>query len=437
MKTKSIRRLLVASAIGTTVEWYDLFLFATASALVFNKIFFPTFDPLVGILLSFGTFASAYIARILGAIVFGHFGDRIGRKSMLLISLGIMGAATFAIGLLPSYAAIGVWAPSLLLALRLAQGFALGGEWGGAVLMAVEHAPENKRGFFGSWVQVGVPAGTLLANIAFLACAYFLSAEDLVSWGWRLPFLASAILIYVGYVIRMTVDETPEFAEVRAQAAHSKLPFADLLRFHWREVVLGAIFTMSGGVAFNLIVTFGLAYGTQTLGYSRPFMLTLAMAACALCVVVIPLFGKLSDQVGRKPVLAAGIILQALVAFPMFWLLESGATHLALLGMLLMGIAFAANYAPNATYLAEFFKANVRYSGLSVTYMLAGLLGSAITPFVTTALLTATGKGSSVAWYMIISAVVSLIALIFLRETKGASSTGLESSRRAAKASAR
>ncbi|MDX3809139.1 MFS transporter [Bosea thiooxidans] len=214
------------------------------------------------------------------------------------------------------------------------------------------------------------------------------------------------------------MDETPEFAEVRQKAAHSKLPLADLLRFHWKEVVLGAVFTMSGGVAFNLIVTFGLAYGTQTLGYTRAFMLALAMAACALCVVVIPLFGKLSDRIGRKPVLAAGIVLQAVFAFPMFWLLESGATHLAFLGMMLMGLAFAANYAPNATYLAEFFKTNVRYSGLSVTYMLAGLLGSAITPFVTTALLTATGKGSSVAWYMILSAIASLTALFFLKETK-------------------
>jgi MFS family permease len=401
MKSRSVTKLLIASMIGTTIEWYDLFLFATASALVFNKIFFPTFDPLVGTLLAFGAFASAYFARILGAMVFGHFGDRIGRKSMLLLSLGLMGVATFVIGLLPGYQSIGVWAPVLLLIARLMQGFALGGEWGGAVLMAVEHAPDSRRGFYGSWVQVGVPLGTLVANIVFLVCANSMSTDDLLAWGWRIPFLLSAILVYVGYVIRTSVDETPEFAAVRSRAAQVKLPFVDMLKYHWKEVILGATLTMSGGVAFNLIVTFGLAYGTQTLGFSRSTVLALAMAACLLCTLLVPVFGKLCDSIGRKPVMAAGIVAEGIFAFPMFRLMDSRSVVLALLGFLLM---------------AEFFKTNLRYSGLSVTYMLAGVISSAVSPFVTTALLEATGKGSSVAWYMIICSAVSLVALLFLRE---------------------
>ncbi|MBU9445237.1 MHS family MFS transporter [Burkholderia aenigmatica] len=415
MKERSIRKLIVASAIGTTIEWYDLFLFATASALVFNRIFFPTFEPLVGTLLAFGTFASAYFARIVGAMVFGHFGDRLGRKSMLMWSLGLMGVATFFIGLLPDFRSIGLAAPILLLGARLVQGFALGGEWGGAVLMAVEHAPPGKRGFYGSWVQVGVPLGTLIANIVFLICANAMSTEALLAWGWRIPFLLSAVLVYVGYLIRVNVDETPEFATIRIHAAQARLPFVDMLKFHWVEVILGALLTMSGGVAFNLIVTFGLAYGTQTLGFSRSMMLTFAMAACALCTLLVPVFGRIGDAIGHRRVLAFGIVAEGLFAFPMFWLMDVKSIPFTLVGFLTMAVAFAANYAPNATYLAGLFKANVRYSGLSVTYMLAGLISSAASPFVTTALLNATGKSSSVAWYMIICSTASVTALMLLK----------------------
>ncbi|MBN3760657.1 MFS transporter [Burkholderia sp. Ac-20365] len=412
-----MKKIAVASVIGTTVEWYDLFVFATASALVFNKVFFPGFVPLIGTLLAFGTFASAYLARIVGAALFGHFGDRLGRKSMLLVSLVLMGCATFCIGLLPNYAAIGIWAPVLLLTLRIIQGLALGGEWGGAVLMAVEHAPAGKRGLYGSWVQIGVPAGTLIANLAFLFTSTALSAESLLSWGWRVPFLASALLVGVGLYIRLNTSETPTFRKVKDAAAQVKLPIADVLTKHWKQVVLGGVATMSTGTSFNLIVAFGLTYGTQTLGFSRNAMLSIALIACALCIVMLPLFGTLSDRIGRKPVIIGGIVAEALFAFPLFWLLDTREFSFALLGYVLMMTAFAANYGPIATFLAELFGTEVRYSGLSVSYMLSGLLGSAATPIVTTALLSATGHGSSIAWYMIGSALVSAIALVLLTET--------------------
>lgn len=413
----SMKRIAAASVIGTTVEWYDLFVFGTASALVFNKVFFPNFVPLIGTLLAFGTFASAYLARMVGAALFGHYGDRLGRKSMLLVSLLTMGIATFCIGLLPSYASIGIWAPIMLLTLRIVQGLALGGEWGGAVLMAVEHAPDGKRGLYGSWVQIGVPAGTLIANLVFLLSNAVLSSKALLAWGWRTPFLASALLVAVGLYVRMNTAETPSFRKVKEAAAQVKVPLAEVLTKHWRLVLLGGLATMSTGTSFNLIVAFGLTYGTQTLGFSNNAMLSIVLISCALCIVTLPAFGRLSDMVGRKPVIIGGIIAEALLAFPLFWLLDTSKFVFVLLGYLLMMTAFAANYGPIATFLAELFGTQVRYSGLSVSYMLSGLFGSAATPIITTALLAATGRGSSVAWYMVGSAIISTVALLLLAET--------------------
>ena len=412
-----MRKIAVASVIGTTVEWYDLFVFATASALVFNKIFFPNFDPLVGTLLAFGTFAAAYVARIIGAALFGHFGDRLGRKSMLLLSLVTMGAATFAIGLLPNYEAIGVAAPILLLTLRIIQGLALGGEWGGAVLMVVEHAPAKRRGFYGSLVQVGVPGGTLIANLVFLIIAESMPEEMLLDWGWRIPFLASAFLVAIGLYIRITLEETPSFLAVKDASARAKIPFAELMRKYWKHVLLGGLATLSTGTSFNIMVAFGLTYGKQHLGFSNDTMLFAVLIACASGLILIPAFGALSDRIGRKRVILGGITAEAVVAFPMFWLMDTKSVVMVFCAYLLMMAAFCANYGPIATFLAELFGARVRYSGLSISYMLSGLLGSAATPAVTTALLNATGSGSSVAWYMIGSAAVSGVALLLLRNS--------------------
>jgi metabolite-proton symporter len=413
----NMRKIATASVIGTTVEWYDLFIFATASALVFNKVFFPDVDPLIGTLLSFGTFASAYLARIVGAAIFGHYGDKLGRKSMLLISLLMMGAATFGIGLLPNYDSIGIWAPVLLLTLRLIQGLALGGEWGGAVLMTVEHSPADRRGMYGSLVQVGVPLGTLLANLTFLIISASMSNEALLSWGWRIPFLASILLVAVGIYIRLNTTETPSFQKVQKTEEAVSMPFVELMKSSWKTVILAAVATMSTGASFNLLVAFGLSYGTQTLDYTRNEMLAMTLIASAACIFMLPLFGRLSDRIGRRPVIIGGIIAEAVLAFPMFWLLDTQVFVLGLLGYLLMMTAFAANYGPIATFLAELFGTKVRYSGLSVSYMLSGVLGSAATPIVTTWLLAMTGHGSSVAWYMVIWALLSVLALVLLTET--------------------
>ncbi|MEV2231847.1 MFS transporter [Streptomyces phaeochromogenes] len=413
-----MRRISLASMVGTTVEWYDLFLFGTASALVFGKVFFPEFDGAVGTILSFLTFASAYLARMVGAVLFGHFGDRLGRKSMLLISLTAMGVATFCIGLVPGYDTLGVAAPLLLLGLRVVQGLALGGEWGGAVLMTVEHAPEHRRGFFGSMVQIGVPIGTLLANGAFLVVASTTSSEALYSWGWRIPFLASAILVGIGFYIRLHIEETPSFQAVRQEGAKARIPFFALMARYWRQVLLGGVATLSTGSTFTLMVASGVSYGTNDLGHSKNLMLWAVMVSCAVAFVAIPYFGRLSDRVGRKPVIYAGIAAEAVLAFPFFWLLDTGSAPLVFVAYTLMMIAFSANYGPIATFLAELFGTRVRYSGLSVSYMLSGLLGSAATPAVTAWLLTATGSSSSIAWYVLGAATVSLLALLLLAETR-------------------
>lgn len=413
-----MRQIALASVIGTTVEWYDLFVFGTASALVFNKIFFPSFDPIVGTMLAFGTFASAYIARMVGAIIFGHFGDRLGRKSMLLVSLLTMGAATFAIGLLPDYNSIGIMAPLLLLSLRVIQGLALGGEWGGAVLMTVEHAPPARRGFYGSLVQVGVPAGTLIANVAFLIVASTVSTEALYSWGWRIPFLASVLLVTVGIYIRLHIEETPSFQAVKTAGAKAKMPFAALMAKYWKQVVLGGVATLSTGSTFTLLVASGVSYGKKELGHSESLMLWVVLASCILGLFLIPFFGKLSDKYGRKPIIFAGVAAEAALAFPMFWLMDTKSVALLFVAYLAMMTAFCANYGPIATFLAELFGSKVRYSGLSVAYMLSGLLGSAATPFVTTWLLGMTGQSSSIAWYIMAAAGLSLVALFLLTETR-------------------
>ncbi|MGO2139718.1 MAG: MFS transporter [Leucobacter sp.] len=411
-----MRKIATASVIGTTVEWYDLFLFGTASALVFNQVFFPDLPPAVGTILSFLTFAAAYVARTVGAILFGHFGDRLGRKSMLLVSLLTMGAATLAIGLVPDYNTIGIAAPFILLTLRIIQGLALGGEWGGAVLMTVEHAPENKRGWYGSLVQVGVPFGTLLANVAFLIVTASVSQEALISWGWRVPFIASILLVAVGIYIRLNIEETPSFQQVREQGAKAKLPFAYLMKHYWKQVVLGGIATLSTGSTFTLMVASGMNYGTSEKGFSANMMLWVVLVACILGLFLIPFFGKLSDKYGRKPIIAAGIAAEALLAFPFFWLINTGNTGAVFLAYGLMMVAFSANYGPIATFLAELFGSKVRYSGLSIAYMLSGLLGSAITPAVTVWLLDITGQSDSIAWYIAAAAALSFVALFLLND---------------------
>jgi metabolite-proton symporter len=405
-----------ASAVGTTVEWYDFFIYGTAAGLVFNKLFFPQFDSLVGTLLAFATFSAAFVARPIGGVLFGHFGDRIGRKSMLVLTLSIMGATTFAVGVLPSHATIGVAAPIILVSLRFVQGLSLGGEYGGAVLMAVEHAPARRRGYYGSWVQMGVPAGLMLGNAVFLAFGA-MSTESFLQWGWRIPFLIGGVFVLFGLVVRLKLGESPDFEQIKEGADVVKLPIAVVLRKYPRQVLLTAGAYLAIGVTFYITTVFGLSYGAQELGFSRNSMLSFVLVAMALTFVALPLFGILSDHIGRRPVFIGGVVAMGAMVFPWFWLLNSGSYVLAMIGYILACLAFAASFGPLAAFFAEAFETRIRYSGISFGYTLGTLASSALAPIIATWLLNRTGGFAAVAWYMLAMIVISLFCTLALSET--------------------
>ena len=416
MTSNPIRLVALASLVGTTIEWYDFFLYGTAAALVFNQLFFPTFDPLVGTLASFGTYAVGFIARPIGGIVIGHYGDRIGRKSMLVLTLVVMGVATFLIGLLPTYRQIGPWAAVALVVLRLAQGFGVGGEWGGAVLMAIEHAPAGRRGFYGSWPQIGVPAGLLLSTIVFALFAR-LPADQFLTWGWRVPFLVSIAIVAVGLVIRLRILETPAFARLKATRSEARQPILEVLRRYPRQVLLaaGARFAENGG--FYIYSVFMLVYATQHVHIDRSVALNGIMIAAACELPIIPLYGALSDRVGRRPVYLFGAIATAVLAYPLFWLFDTGSTVLVWLALLLVFLlSHAAMYAPQAAFLAELFGTRVRYSGASLGAQLSSVVAGGLSPFIATALLAQFGR-SALALYLIFMAVVTIIAVVAAAET--------------------
>ena len=322
-KPVSIRMVALASFAGTTIEWYDFFLYGTAAALVFNKVFFPTFAPLAGTLAAYGTYAVGFVARPLGGVVIGHFGDRIGRKSMLVLTLVMMGAATFLIGLLPTFNQIGLWAAVALVALRIVQGFGVGGEWGGAVLMAVEHAPPGSRGFYGSWPQIGVPAGLLLATGAF-SLVSLLPQDQFLSWGWRVPFLLSIVLVGVGLFIRLRILETPAFARMKETGREARMPILEVLRHYPKQVLLAMGARVAENGSFYIYSVFSLTYATQYVGINRSVVLNAILLASACDAVAIPLYGALSDRIGRRPVYLFGATMTAVLAFPFFWLIGTG-----------------------------------------------------------------------------------------------------------------
>ncbi len=413
----SIKKVAFASMIGTTVEWYDFFLYGTAAALVFNQLFFPSYEPLTGTLLAFGTYAVGFFARPVGGIVAGHYGDKIGRKAMLVLTLLIMGLATFAIGLLPTYQSIGIWAPILLLAMRLLQGFGIGGEWGGAVLMAVEHSPPNRRGFYGSWPQIGVPAGLLSANLVFLLVNQSMSEEAWLAWGWRIPFLLSIILIGVGLFIRLRISETPAFEQVRESQTEAGMPIVDVVRTYPKQVLQAMGMRIAENGAFYVFSIFVLTYVTTALGLGSSTAQTGVLIAAAIGLASLPFWGWLSDRVGRRPVYLFGAVFSLLFAFPFFWLMNTESTLLIWLAIILsLVLGHDAMYGPQAAYFCEMFSTRVRYSGASLGYQLASVLAGGLSPLIATALLGYYGY-PAVAWYLAGMALITIIAVVTAAET--------------------
>jgi MHS family shikimate/dehydroshikimate transporter-like MFS transporter len=415
-----LRRVRLASLIGTTIEWYDFFIYGTAAALIFNKVFFPQIDSLAGTLAALATFAVGFVARPVGGLIFGHLGDRIGRRPVLVATLTIMGLATFLVGCLPTYAAIGVWAPILLVALRILQGIGLGGEWGGAVLMTVEHAPNDRRGWYGCWPQLGVPAGLLLSTGVF-ALVSLLPAAAFEAWAWRLPFLASIVLVGVGLLIRLSIDETPLFQQLAKTRTIARTPVLDVFRYNWKTVllVIGARFAENG--SFFIYTVFVLSYATKVLGVSRSTVLLGVTLGAAATIVTLPLFASLTDRIGRRPVFLFGGAFTAAFAFPFFWLLQTKSPPLIALAIVVaLCVGWAAMYAPQAPYFAELFSTRVRYSGMSAGAQLVAVVAGGPAPLIATALLAAAGGSPwPVALWLIGTAVITLVSVTLAPETRG------------------
>jgi metabolite-proton symporter len=411
-------KVALASLIGTSIEWYDFFLYGTAAALVFNKLFFPTFDPLVGTIAAFATFAVGFIARPIGGIVFGHYGDRIGRKNMLYLTLLIMGVATAIIGLLPTYATLGVWSPLLLVVMRLAQGFGLGGEWGGAVLMAVEHAPPNRRGFYGSWPQVGAYIGLLLSTLVFRWVSRLPEAEFL-GWAWRVPFLLSFVLVGVGLWIRMKVAESPVFEKVKQQKHEAKMPIVEVLKKHPKNMLVAAGARFAENGLFYVFTTFALTYAAAQLKIDRVIALNALLIAASICIFLAPLWAALSDRIGRRPVYIWGAVACGVLAFPFFALLGTKQPLFIVLGITLaLSLGHAAMYGPQASFFSELFSARLRYSGASLGYQLASVFAGGLSPLIATGLLAwAGGKPWPVALYMIGLVLITVVSVALAAET--------------------
>ena len=413
----SIRRVILASFIGTTIEWYDFFLYGTAAALVFNRLFFPNVDSFTGTLSAFGTFAVGFIARPFGGLIFGHFGDRLGRKSMLVTSLLIMGVATFVIGLLPTYHSIGVLAPILLVSMRFAQGIGVGGEWGGAVLMAVEHSAGRKRGFHGSWPQMGVPAGMLLSTIVFSICSSTFSEAQFFQWGWRIPFLLSVILIGVGLFIRLRILETPAFLQQQQQPDIPRPPIATLLRRYPRNVLLGMGMRFAENGTFYVLTVFVLSYGESYLKVSRSTMLAGVILSSFIGLFATPAFGALSDRVGRRPVYLGGALFTMLFAFPFFWLVNTRSPLLIWLAIVLgVNLGHDAMYGPQAAFFSELFGTRVRYTGASLSYQLSSVFAGGFAPLIATGLLAKFGS-AGVAAYVVVMALITVVSTVLAVET--------------------
>ena len=418
-KDKELRRVLIASVVGSSVEWFDYFLYGTVAALVFNQLFFVTDDPAFGTLYAFATFALAFFIRPLGGVIFSHVGDRIGRKKTLVLTLSLMGLATFLMGVLPTYGQIGLWAPVLLIILRLIQGLGLGGEWGGALLLAVEYAPKEKRGLFGSVPQMGVTIGMLMGTIA-LSIMTLLPQEAFMTWGWRVPFLLSALLVIFGLWIRKGIEETPTFQKTQEKGEIPKLPIADTFKYHWREVLIATGAKVVETAPFYIFGTFIVSYGTQNLNFNQTSILMAVTVATIITTILMPVMGSWSDKIGRKKLYVGGTILMILYAFPYFWLIHNGSVVLLFVATIVgLGIIWAPITAVLGTMFSEIFSANVRYTGISLGYQIGAAVAGGTAPLVATALLIRFNDSYiPVAIYIIFTSIISLIAIWTVKDRR-------------------
>jgi MFS transporter, MHS family, shikimate and dehydroshikimate transport protein len=413
--------IVFASSFGTIIEWYDFLIYATAATLVFNKAFFPTFDPLASTLAALGTYAVGFLARPLGGALFGHFGDRLGRKSMLVLTLFIMGAGTFCIGLLPTYETIGVLAPILLMVLRIIQGIGLGGEWGGASLMVLEHAPAEHRGFYTSFVQIGFPIGLVLATLVFTLVAKLPDA-DFASYGWRIPFLISIVLLGVGIFIRSRVPETPVFETLKQRDGLSRNPLGEAVGKNTRSFLIAVGLKLSEVSWVYMLSVFIVGYATTKLALPRSTMLNAVLYAALFELVSLPLFGWLADKIGRRPMFILGALFTIAFAFPLFWMVDSKSTALIFAAvMIAMNFGHGMMFGIESCYFPELFGTRVRYSGASFGFQVSAAIGGGFAPIVATAMVGYFGGTTGVSVMMIILATITLAAALAARETRGES----------------
>ncbi|MFD5733277.1 MFS transporter [Streptomyces sioyaensis] len=401
-----------ASYIGTTIEWYDFFIYGVAATLVFRVQFFPGFSDLAGTLAALGTFAVGFIARPLGGMVMGHFGDRVGRKSMLVVSLLMMGGATTLIGLIPTYDAIGVWAPILLIVLRLVQGAGVGGEWAGAVLMAVENAPAKRRSLYGCFPQLGLPSGILLSQLAFLLLTGVMSPEDFAAWGWRLAFLTSAVLIVVGLVIRLRIEESSEFNTVREAGQIEKLPVVEVFRRNPMQILIGSLASIAAPAIGYLVSVYMVSYGAATLKLPVSTMLWILVGVSAAWLLMMLAAGLAGDRFGRKATFAVGAAVGVVWAFPLFWLVDTGSIALIVVGLLGITVANSIMAGTQPALITQMFPVRLRYSGSTISYTIASILGGGITPLLATALFADFGSSAAVSVLVAVVCLISLVAVL-------------------------
>ncbi|EKS28837.1 MFS transporter [Afipia felis] len=414
-----LKRVVLASLIGATVEWYDFFLYGVVAGIVFNQLYFPSGDPVISTMLAYTTFAVGFVTRPLGGVIFGHFGDRIGRKSMLVLTLMIMGVATFLIGLVPTYAQIGIWAPIALLVLRVLQGIGLGGEWGGAVLMTYEYASPEKRGLYASLPQIGLSIGLCLASGVVALLSYSLTNEQFLAWGWRVAFILSFVLVLVGLYIRLNIMETPEFAKIKESRKEVQIPFATMIQEYPKEIVAGMGARYIDGVFFNIFGVYSIAFLTSQLKIPRTEALLGVCAAALIMCAFIPYFGHVSDRVGRTKTYAWGSLITGLSALPAFYIWMTHPDQVVFVWAALIvpfGILYASIYGPEAALFCDLFGPQVRYTGISFVYQFSGIFASGLTPIIATYLVQryAGNAGWAIAWYCVFAGTISALSAIWI-----------------------